>query len=55
MEKIKAHLEKAYEQLAGMVVGGEGKVPVGLAMAELIAAMAEILEMEKGKDENETS
>ena len=48
MKEIKAHLDAAYAQLAGLTVGGEAKMPVGLAMAELASAMAEILEKEKG-------
>lgn len=47
MEQIKQHLNMAYAQLAGMVVGGDAKIPVGLAMAELTAAMEAIINMEK--------
>lgn len=47
MDKIKAHIDAAYAQLAGMTVGGEAKIPVGLAMAELVMAMKEIVEREK--------
>lgn len=47
MEKIKSHLDAAYAQLVGLTVGGEAKMPIGLAMAELTSAMAEIIEKEK--------
>ena len=52
MKQIKQHLDAAYSQLFGMVVGGDAKIPVGLAMAELTAAMSIIITMEKevGKD-----
>ena len=53
MEQIKAHIDAAYAQLEGMVVGGNAKIPVGLAMAELTAAMADIITMEKDKSQTE--
>ena len=47
MENIKKNLDAAYQQLVGLVMGGEGKMNVGLAMSHLVLAMQEILEKEK--------
>lgn len=47
MESIKKHMDAAYQQLSALVVGGEGKMNVGLAMSHLVEAMREIMEKEK--------
>ena len=51
MENIKNHLNAAYEQLTRITVGGEIKMPIGLAMAHLVEAMQEILSCEKKEEE----
>lgn len=53
METIKAHIDAAYEQLFHLTVSGDAKIPVGLAMAELTAAMTEIVEREKAGAEGD--
>jgi len=53
METIKKHLDAAYAHLFSVTVGGDAKIPVGLAMAELRAAMTEIIEKEK--EDHETA
>jgi len=55
MESIKRHLEAAYAQLTGMTISGEAIMPVGVAMAHLASAMAEILDMEKQEENDETA
>ncbi len=55
MESIKSHLEVAYAQLMGMTVSGEAIMPVGVAMAHLASAMAEILDLEKQEKNDETA
>jgi len=51
VENIKNHLNAAYEHLTGVIVGGEAKMPIGLAMAHLVEAMQEILAYEKREEE----
>ena len=54
MEQIKQHIDAAYAQLHGMVVGGDAKIPIGLAMAELTMAMDDIVAMEKEKSKEKS-